>query len=105
MDAQRIWTLTGIFLGVAAGVLGAYAGWKSSRGPLSKGPARALAVFTLLIAIGLGAVALKVKVTWGIRTFLLLPSAFLGYWFARQTRTITRHGRPPGRDEGGRHRL
>ncbi len=78
----------GILLGCGAGVLGAYAGWKraSSPGPASSAPW--VAVVTIGLTLGLGAVVARVQLDPARRLILLLPVVLLGHWFVRQVRAI-----------------
>ncbi len=93
--SQHGWVVVGIILGAAAGVLGAYAGWRQAAGPAGTRPPRWIAALTLVLGLGLGAVALSMSVGHLQRALLLLPSATLGLWFVFQVRAI----REAGKDE------
>jgi hypothetical protein len=89
----------GIFFGVASGALGAYAGWRRARHGTGKHAGsehnggthtgsdsvpRWMNVTTLVLALGLGAVATRVRLDYGDRVLVFLPALIMGFWFVRQ---------------------
>jgi len=85
---QQAWIWTGILLGSAAGILGAYAGWKRASGSEAASPALWVASVTLGLILGLGAVVTRVRLDPARRLILALPVVVLGYWFVRQVLAI-----------------
>lgn len=82
------WIWTGMVLGILAGLLGAYAGWRSAGGSQAKSPRVWVAVVTLVLTLGLGIVVLRIGPDTACRSVLLLPVLLLGHWFIRQVRAI-----------------
>ena len=86
--SQEVWIWTGIVLGVAAGLLGAYAGWRRA-GRAGQGSPRVwVAAATLALALGLGVVVFRIRLDQGHRLLLLLPVLLLAYWFIWQVKAI-----------------
>ena len=103
--SQETWIWTGVVLGVAAGLLGAYAGWKSAGGSRSGSASVGVAGVTLVLALGLGVVTSRIRLDPAHRLILLLPVAVLGYWFIRQVIAIhAARGGESGDDHGRCHR-
>jgi hypothetical protein len=88
MSANSLWIAVGVLTGASAGILGAYAGWRRSRGEHAKAVNTGTALLTLLLALAAGLAVFKVKTSWQYRAFLILAPAFLLHWFVRQVRTV-----------------
>ena len=86
--SQHAWIWIGTVLGTAAGLLGAYAGWKRAGVSRPDSPRVWVAVATLVLALGLGGVVFRIRLDPAHRIILLLPVAALGYWFIWQVRAI-----------------
>jgi hypothetical protein len=99
MISDRVWILIGLCVGTLAGLIGAFYGSARVRGRLTQRFRRVMAAATLLTAICLGAVALGVTASRGLRALLLLAPGFLGYSFIRQILGMRSAGIPrPGSD-------
>jgi len=78
----------GIGLGAAAGMFGAYTGWRRASRPEPDSPRLWVAVATLGLALGLGVVVAMIRMDPAHRLILFLPVILLGYWFTRQAKAI-----------------
>lgn len=87
---QEAWIWTGVLLGAAAGMLGAYVGCMRASRPEADSPQAWVACATLGLALGLGAVVTRIRLDAAHRLVLLLPVLLLGYWFIRQVGSIRR---------------
>ena len=84
MNVVRLWIWLGIAIGVATGIMGAYAGWRQTHGGWTKGLAAGVVAVASVLAAGGVLVILRLPVSWENRVCLLLGPAFLIYWVLRQ---------------------
>ena len=98
---HNTWILIGIVFGAAAGALGAYVGWRRAAGPAGTRLSKWIAALTFVLALGLGAVALSIRIGPLHRALLFLPSAILLFWLAWQVRAIRSARRDESESCGG----
>jgi hypothetical protein len=90
MNPQLLWVWIGIAIGTAAGITGAYAGWRQAHGGWTKGFAVRIVVVASALAAGGVLTILRLPVSWENRVCLLLGPAFLIFWVLRQLSAMRR---------------